>query len=169
VQANVKVAELLGNRFVEPLNHAQEFGQRKDFLDRCLLASENLRTIDPHDKEENQALLARVQKWIGDASVAYILGYGFDESNSRRIGLGQLSTTSKTNAAIMFTNYDDINTVNKKASKLFRNTYDDFLHSRAIQGHPDQAYFEKSTRNVYEALEKDFDPLEERLRHDTKL
>ena len=83
---NAHVANILGTQFSQPLNFQTEFDSRKQFLDSCLEASNNLRTIDPHDKEDRAALkIAR--KWLESANVLYILGYGFDENNNKRIGL----------------------------------------------------------------------------------
>ena len=45
------ISQMLGNSFQEPLTINVEFGSRKTFFDKCLLASESLRLIDPHEKE----------------------------------------------------------------------------------------------------------------------
>jgi hypothetical protein len=52
-------AQNLGQVFAAPLNHEKEFQSRKAFLDRCLAASTNLRTVDPHDKEDNEEFLTQ--------------------------------------------------------------------------------------------------------------
>jgi hypothetical protein len=63
----------------------------------------------------------------------------------------------------MFTNYGNLNTVNKRASRVFYGTYNRFLNDFA-HGFPSKGDFrEKSVRSVYEALEKDFDVLESLL------
>jgi hypothetical protein len=69
---------------------------------------------------------------------------------------------SKKTAAVMFTNFNDLNTINKTTGKLFYDNYESFLQT-AIRGDPKSHYYEKSVRDVYEALEKDFDPLEDEL------
>jgi len=142
----------------------------KVLLDKCLKASESLRTIDPHDKEENGDLLNNGCQWIDGAGVVYILGYGFDANNNRRIGLDPaLRLSENKHKTVMFTNFGDMNTINKKASKLFYGTYEKFLGSALHQGNPkDGDYFEKSVRTVYEALEMDFDALESELVATTK-
>jgi hypothetical protein len=94
-----------------------EFVLRKNFLDQCLVASNNLRTIDPHDKEEDEDILATARRWIEHAKVVYILGYGFDEQNSKRLGLYALPKGN--NKAVMFTNFNNTNTINKRAGRLF--------------------------------------------------
>ena len=101
-------------------------------LNICFTSSESLRTIDPHDKEDDKTSLGQAQQWLSDAGVVYILDYGFDENNNRRIGLERaLRTSENSNKTVMFTNFGDLNTINKKASKLFYGTYEKFLRSGA--------------------------------------
>jgi hypothetical protein len=163
---NVTVARGLGEQFFQPIDRLREFESRKLFLDRCLKAAENLKTIDPHDKEEDQELLTRARTWIENANVIYILGYGFDANNNRRIGLPLAANGS--NKIVMFTNFGDLNTINKKTSKLF---FGDLVHfsDQVPRGDPKASYFEKSIHSVYEALEKDFDALEGELTSSTKI
>lgn len=78
---------------MEPLNHEKEFVARAQFLDRCLEASESLRTIDPHDKETDENSLERARKWVSEAKVVYILGFMMPvvwqgTGRPRYIGLG---------------------------------------------------------------------------------
>jgi hypothetical protein len=164
---DLSVAQTLGQPFASPLNHADEFSPRKTFLDLCLGASANLRTIDPHDKEEDQESLTRARQWIADSGLVYILGYGFDRNNNRRIGIEPLLSNSPKNSgkSVMFTNFGDINTINKSASHLIYGNYESFTGERqSIHGDPlNGNYVEKSVRTVYEALEKDFYALEGEL------
>jgi hypothetical protein len=160
---DLETAQRLGKPFARPLVHESEFRPRKVFLDRCLDASKNLRTIDPDDKEEDKEALAQARRWIADSKVVYILGYGFDQNNNRRIGLEPfLSNMSKPSGkAVMFTNYGNINTINKTASNLCYGNYDVFHGDRFVNGNPRGGnYAERSVRTVYEALEKDFYALE---------
>jgi hypothetical protein len=158
---DLEVVENLAHPFEDPLNFARDFEPKKVLLDRCAVAAENLRTIDPHDKEADKASLEHARQWINDSDVIYILGYGFDANNNRRIGLDPSLHGSK--KTVMFTNLGDINTINKKASKLFFGNPEYFL-SQSVFGNPKSGgYFEKSVRTVYEALEKDFDALEGEL------
>jgi hypothetical protein len=160
---DLDAAQKLGEPFARHLNHEREFLPRKVFLDQCLDAAKNLRTIDPHDKEEDQKSLAQARQWIADARVVYILGYGFDQNNNRRIGLDPfLGNTSKPSGkVVMFTNYGNINNINKTSSKLCYGSYDVFLGDRFVNGNPHGGnYAEKSVRTVYEAFEKDFYALE---------
>lgn len=155
---NVTVARELGHRaFGNPPIFDQDFGPPKLFLDACYLASKNLKTIDPHDKELDVDSLATARKWIAEAEVVYILGHGFDANNSSRIGLEALQSMAKT---VMFTNYGDLSTINKKASLLFRNNSTTFTGQTPI-GVPLQRYYEKSIRNVRDALAQDFQGFEE--------
>jgi hypothetical protein len=146
---------------------AREFEPRKLFLDRCLSAAENLRTIDPHDKSEDEETLALANQWIDDAAVIYILGYGFDASNNERIGL-RPTLKKGSDKVVMFTNFRDLNTINKKASRLCFGDLSQFT-DRKPWGNPAGRYFEKSVRNVYDAFEKDFDALEGELTAATKI
>lgn len=150
------------------LNFERDFEPPKMLLDRCLASARHLRTIDPHDKEEDKSTLECARRWVADASVVYILGYGFDENNSCRIGLEQLRWREGRTRAVMFTNFENRNTVNKKASHLFFGSHDKFL-IQPIIGDPTESYIEMSTRNVYDALDKDFDALEARLIAETKI
>jgi len=155
------------------LDHEKEFQPKlKAFLDRCLAASRNLRTVDPHDKEDDEVSLSRARQWVADTGVVYILGYGFDRNNNRRIGLEpSLDNTPprRSGKSVMFTNFGDLNTINKSASHLFYGLYDRFLN-RSLHGFPlDGDYVEKSVRTVYEALEKDLYPLEAALIASSKI
>ena len=74
-------------------------------------------------------------------------------------------THQASNKKVYFTNYEDRNSVNKKASQVLTNGSDSFLgkpiyeHS-GMSGNPSSTFsvfFEKSVRNVYDTLERDFD------------
>jgi hypothetical protein len=159
-----EVASTLGSRLPNQINFMTEFEPRKAFLDRCLMASENLRTIDPVDKDTDGESIEMAHHWVADAGVVYILGYGFDRSNSRRIGMeSALYNLRGSGKSVMFTNFGDLDTINKKASRLFYGTFGAFL-SQKIHGDPlNGNYIEKSTKNVYDALEQDFGALESEL------
>jgi hypothetical protein len=98
------------------------------------------------------------RKRVNDSKVAYILGYGFDENNNHRIGI-ENRWRSDAKRAVMFTNYGDINWINKQASKCFFGTPNKLIESQIHGTYPEQ-YVEKSTRTVYDALNLDFDALE---------
>jgi hypothetical protein len=124
-----------------------------DFFDICWQAAQNLRSIDPHEKVGDGHSIKTAQSWMADAEVIYILGFGFDENNNRRIGLDKLK--NRKNASILFTNFENRSTINKKASDLFVEL-DDFFIDRATY-HQGSYYVEKSVKSVYEAFELDFD------------
>jgi hypothetical protein len=157
-------AQNLGQPFKLPLDHAKEFLPRKMLLDQCLEASQNLRTIDPQDKEENQEILSLARRWMQESKVVYVLGYGFDQNNNQRIGLDPFldnKSSPSSGKTVMFTNYRNMNTVNKTVSRLCYGNYDTFLGDRFVYGNPAGGnYVEKSTGDVYEALERDFYALE---------
>jgi hypothetical protein len=139
--------------------------QKMEFLDRCLVAAASIRTIGQHDKGQNEADLARAREWINTAAVVYILGYGFDPQNSGHIGLDKLSvaagSTDKTSKNVLFTNFGDPNTVNKRAGNLLLGDPNAFLKGRDAVKTERRRYFEKSERDVYQAFAQDFDEVEE--------
>jgi hypothetical protein len=140
----------------------------KPLLDTAYKASKNLRVISPSDKELDAKVIEAAKSAIRDAACVYILGYGFDENNSMRLDLSNSLKldphSGSLRKVVLFTNFGDINRVNKRASKLFFGNYLSFLPSRPfIWGDPMNVYCEKSIRDVYEALAFDFDALEEQL------
>ena len=149
----------------DPVAHLNRI---KKFLDRCYTASQQILTVDPDNKEKNKAEMNQARDWIDKASVVYILGYGFDLNNNRRLALSKLLRLApKRTKSVMFTNFEDRNTVNKHASRIFFNTYSGFLGA-SVSGAPAKGNFrEKSTRTVYEALELDFETLESILLPDS--
>jgi hypothetical protein len=99
------------------LNHYQV--EMKKLLDIVYAASKGLRVIDPHDKgfDDTEIMIARTA--IAHAKRIFILGYGFDEHNSGRLNLREvLAHDLMTTNRVAFTNYGDINQINKRASKL---------------------------------------------------
>jgi hypothetical protein len=91
----------------------------------------------------------------------YILGYGFDRNNSERLGLREgLAYEKADNVKVMFTNFNNINRVNKRASRLLFRTARHFSPAGGAVEESDGRY-ERSIRDVYEALELDFESLEE--------
>jgi hypothetical protein len=134
----------------------EEIANQASLLDYCYESSKYIRTVDPTEKDDTSKVSA-AKHFIEDAEIVYILGYGFDSNNNRRIGIDSINQTKK----IMFTNFGNQNTINKTAGHLFCNSYGHFIREEFVAGHPGQAYYvEKSVRNVYEALEKDFYALE---------
>lgn len=88
----------------------------------------------------------------------YILGYGFDENNSLRLRLrDNLGSSKPTRLSVSFTNYGNVNRINKRASNLFFGNAVHFSPEAPQIEFGNQTYYEKSHRDVYEALELDFD------------
>lgn len=94
----------------------------------------------------------------------YILGFGFDENNSRRLRLRQALGSPRPEArrVVLFTNYGNANRINKKVSRLFFGNPNTFLDLAIYDATGmDLPYFEKSVRDCYDALALDFDELED--------
>jgi hypothetical protein len=127
-------------------------------LDAVYASSQTIRVIDPTDKESNKEVITAAQKVIRDAKCLYILGYGFD--NSKRLELSEATHYERNSKWVLFTNYNNSNRINKSASGVFVGNSNNFLRSY-VEGNLSTWYFEKSVRDTYEALELDFDPLEE--------
>ncbi len=144
----------------------------KAILDLAYNASKGIRPIGSSDKDNHEAMTEarEIIEWAEDI---YILGYGFDENNNRRLHLPSLLTPAAIrdqcrisdkpiNKSVYFTNFLDANSVNKKAGKLFASDPAIFLNSYVYKrdgyrGDKDWSIsYEKSTRNVYDALNKDF-------------
>jgi hypothetical protein len=140
----------------------------KKLFDQCFEASKQLKTIAPFEKieDENVQIARRV---IQEASCVYILGYGFDENNSKLLGLDKaLRLSVGTGKSVLFTNFGDSNRVNKMASRLIFGRPDMLLSTKpaVIGSLQDEGYLcEKSTRDVYGALAVDFDSPEEQVTH----
>jgi len=168
------------NPFVDPVPviedtraYEDDYKQYADVLDKIYNASQDIRTIG---NNKDDPVHDAVKAVIKDAEDVYILGYGFDQENSKRLGLeDSLSATSvyieeNTNRQIdrkvYFTNFGDINTINKKASKIFAENDKEFLKDYIYYGgnphDPSRSnhFYEKSTRNVYDALANDFGLIE---------
>lgn len=128
-------------------------------LDEAYLSSKELRTIYPHkiDNSSKEAIAAK--KKIAEAKDVFILGYGFDENNNEILGLHEhLNISQNDHKRIFFTNYKDRQSINKRASKIFFNDSSRFYPGdrHLIKNHR-ASQAEKSTRDVYEAIEQDFD------------
>jgi hypothetical protein len=127
----------------------------KELLDAAYAASKGLRVIDPDDKGTNDTEIMIARTVIANVSRIFILGYGFYENNSDRLNLRETlrHDVRLANKRIAFTNYQDINQINKRASKLFYGARQFFPPG----GPAIQDRYEKSIRNTYDALAMDFD------------
>ena len=140
--------------------------ETKALFDTVYTASRQIRTMAPHEKIIDPTVETAMRA-VADANCVYILGYGFDEHNSRLLDLPNSLNLEKTHKTVMFTNFEDYNLVKKKASRVFFGRPDRLLaHKPAIMvmgGETDYYLCEKSVRNVYDALAFDFDSPEEHL------
>jgi hypothetical protein len=132
---------------------------RKTSLDYIYNASEDIYVIDPDDKETNKDVIEKAVNAIDGAKYIYILGYGFDPNNSARLGLPKLLNYQRMkDQYVFFTNFGNINRVNKRVSNLFFGTANHFPPGGPqVEGSSGSYYYERSFREVYEALELDFD------------
>ena len=117
-------------------------------------AAKGLRVIDPVDKHDD-AIATEAQSRTGRADVIYFLGFGFDESNLRRIGFPQPAILSGYKH-IYFTNFRDSMTVNRRATKAFGVDMREHSTRSATRIH-----VEKSVRDVDQAIALDFGALAE--------
>ena len=94
----------------------------KALLDHAYEASQGLQTIAP-DKTlaESGSIpdhIQKARKAIADAECVYILGYGFDELNSKLLQLPGHLNLGRNSKTVMFTNYGNSGVVNKNAARL---------------------------------------------------
>lgn len=145
------------------------------FFDAAFEASKGIRTISPDEKQLDQTSIETCQQHILNAQSLYILGYGFDEANNTLLKLKE-SFPHDSYKNVHFTNFGDSNKINKIASRLMLSSWFTCEH---MQDYPDdeeainffinnsifnrkasdtrRPFYEKSTRDVYQALEVDFD------------
>jgi hypothetical protein len=138
---------------------SQHLSDYKNFLDQIYLASRGIRVIDPEDKDTDKETTRASVEAIKGASSLYILGYGFDQNNSDRLNLQYLLHRQQLrDKHVFFTNFGNVNRVNKRASVLFFGDTQHFLPSGSqVEAVTNNFYYERSFRDVYEALELDFD------------
>lgn len=147
-----------GNDWNRVTNNYNQFVRLMDIVYH---ASQQIRTIDPLDKGANDDDLQHARHAIETAESVYVLGYGFDPANSARLQMDRL-LRHPAGKSVLFTNFGNSNRISKQASKLFFGTFNDFLGSQnLIRGDRKTFYYEMSTRDVYEALELDFDSLDD--------
>jgi hypothetical protein len=140
----------------------QAYQAVKELFDRSFESAQRIRTIGPHEKGDNVGTIERARAAIARAECVYLLGYGFDENNSALIQLPNcLWYAAGQKRAVLFTNYENRNVINKKASHLFFRNPSQFLPPQLPIWSNNTYYCEKSTESVYDALERDFDSVEE--------
>jgi hypothetical protein len=137
----------------------------QSLIDRAYEASNGIRTIDIH-KEDNNPQLERAAASVRDAARIYLLGYGFEPANSKRIGLDALRNGNSTgDRTLAFTNYYNHGTINNAARKLLPGLSSDFakeephIFTVCLDANAGKYItIQKSSRSVYDALSKDFEP-----------
>jgi hypothetical protein len=140
----------------------------KRLLDHAYEASQGLQTIAP-DKAlaESGSIpdhIQKARKAIADAECVYILGYGFDELNSKLLQLPGHLNLVRSSKTVMFTNYRNSGVVNKNAARLFSIQPNELLMEGGCLIPLRDSLCEKSVKDVYGALALDFDSPEERPR-----
>ncbi len=150
----------------EYLNNKNKLRELKSILDRSYAAAQTLKTIagSNGNKPDNSEEIVAAKEKIKNAKVVYILGYGFDEENSDKLGLKE-ALNPKHGKYVMFTNFENKERINKKAGIAFCNDPNFFSGDKNIQQRLNQSgkpsyYYERSIKNVYDAFADDFDALE---------
>jgi len=124
-------------------------------IEKWYLAAQNINVIDPHEKTKGD-VVADAQKLISKSEQIYFLGFGFDDENLKRLGF-PLGASAPKPRRIAYTNMLDSLSVNKRAAKAFE--IPALLRSAvAVRGN---VVVERSTRNVYDAIEWDLGALSE--------
>lgn len=143
-------------------NHSiNEYIWYKSLFEVAHRSAGNIRTINGEEKEDKD-ILDLSRRVISQSQTIYLLGYGFDTTNNRRLDLSNELIEEYHQKRVFFTNFEDSNIINKRASHIFWGHNDD--KKSFVPPNPTThgqyrrpPYFEKSTRTVYEAFEKDFD------------
>lgn len=145
------------------------YNKKMQILNAANEAANRIRII-PELKEKNDKVLELARKKIAEADRVYILGYGFDPQNNNRIGLNNLSLASTVGGIkkVFFTNFEDKDSINKRINSLwaieqkrgampFYRGGPNLMNyiPNSITGHHNT--YDRSTQDVYTALESDFD------------
>jgi hypothetical protein len=158
----------LAGDFVVQAGPPQLWNDVKALLDHAYEASQGLQTIAPEKAlAESGSIpdhIQKARKAIADAECVYILGYGFDELNSKLLQLPGHLNLGRNSKTVMFTNYRNSGVVNKDAARLFGIQPNELLMEGGRLIPVRDSLFEKSVKDVYGALALDFDSPEERPR-----
>ena len=124
-----------------------------NFVELCLKQAQSIRTIAPYEKEYEVDIIDYARSAIANATTIYILGYGFDEENSNRIGL---SAAPCQNRRVFFTNKGNLGIIDKASSELFGVRVPIGQDTAYVSGGGVSSIYHKSDGNVYQALSRDF-------------
>ena len=122
--------------------------------DQIFIAASGIRTIDGVDKDNEVESLIEAKRQISNSQNIYILGFGFDYRNCDRIGLVNLLQNGNRSRRVLFTNYGDIGSVNKRAAQAMGVSESSFIDRKYLE--VGNITFEKSVVDVYRALSQDF-------------
>jgi hypothetical protein len=147
-----------------PMVSSEYSSNWKRVLDDLYDISSDILVIDPHDKTKNADVITAAIEAIDRSKLVYILGYGFDVNNSERLELAKSLCfyDNKNPKRVFFTNFQNRNRVNKRASNIFSRQIRFFSTDRSVET-GGGFYYERSTRNVYDALEMDFEGVDDQL------
>ena len=122
---------------------------------RAYEVSKNLSVIDPDDKITNISRFNKAKEILEESDRVYILGYGFDENNSKRLDLPN-SLRKKPRKTVLFTNYGAQIKIDALAGAALHGDETIFVEARkSLYTHVENVYW-RSTNNVYDALQHDF-------------
>jgi hypothetical protein len=122
------------------------------FLNRAYDAGNSISIIAPDEKDSDEAKIKPAQERLHEAKNVYILGYGFDPENNRRLGLSNSLRYNVPVPKVSFTNFLDSNRINERASEIFFGGPGHFDGGLMKRNH-----CSRSVRDVYSALELDFE------------
>ena len=129
----------------------------KENLDAAYESSQRLRTISPGEKADGAHQIRRAKQLLDSADEVYLLGFGFDENNCDLLDMDKncdlTNRTAEQEKSLYFTNMGNHPNINRAASRLFLKTRSDLVGDHAVRNN---ASCQKSVRNVYDALQKDF-------------
>ena len=125
-------------------------------------AAGKLKTIIESERDSDSSIIEEAKKKLKSAAQIFVLGYGFDSTNNQLLQLNETLRWSREWAIkVCFTNFNNSNRINKHADAVFLkgSGSESFVDKNLIM--PNlirwKPCYEKSIRNVYEALELDFD------------
>jgi hypothetical protein len=158
---SMEVEPTLKTPSFEDFEYVEYHKKLNGVLDRAYDASTLIKTIHPGTKDDNKEMIKFARDIVWNAECIYVLGYGFDENNSRRIGLDQQRNPA-VQTQMMFTNFGSSNRVAKLAGRLFFGDPQALLPPGPPTHIGANLFCEMSERDVYGAFEFDFDSMEER-------
>lgn len=131
-------------------------------LDASWMAAQQIRTIQHVDKSEEKENIISARRWINEAAKLYILGFGFDKTNSNLVGISDSFSEARRNhvtKSAYFTNYKNKSVITKRAEELFFGfrIRSDLVFSNMKSF--DTISSECSENEIYQALADDLDSI----------